>query len=135
MNEIRVTEINITKDNIEIIRMPERKDNEFLITGVNQKYELSKDVKINILDRLPIRNIEEELRVCELENKELHKKIVRCIKEKSKLINALRVVKEQYENDFTEEELLNLFKERPRDKLIYNSVTRILLEVKNQSNV
>jgi hypothetical protein len=129
MSEITVTEINITDNEIEIIRMPERKNNEFLITGVSQKYPLSKDVKINITDKFPVRNLEEELRICELGNKQLREEIKRFVKERIKLIDTLRGIKAQYENDFTEEELQEFFEKEPREECIYNATTEVLREI------
>lgn len=63
-------------------------------------------------------NLEENNRLLENGAKQLRVEMKGLIKEKENLINALRYVKEQYEMDFTEEELVEL---EPRDNCIYNT--------------
>lgn len=70
--------------------------------------------------------LKEKYSMLESGNKQLCEEIKRLVKEKGKLINALRYVKEQYEMDFTEEELAEL---EPRDESIYNTVVKNLNEI------
>lgn len=55
--------------------------------------------------------------------------IDKILEERNKIIKALRDIKEQYDSDFSEDELIEFFEKEPREETIYNILTRTLKEI------
>jgi len=94
------------------------------IKALNELTENQRDYyKSQLNKEMPKEDFEEELRIFKLGNEQVVKELKIIFKEKLKYLEVIEWVKEQYDSDFSVEEIDNL---EPRDSAIYERISETI---------